>query len=98
MIFGLCVRLCTILCPLVHNFVSACAQYSTEPAIRNPGPGVVTAVPVLEPAFRQLPRRADPDALYAFSSRLSSFKKRQSVPSAMILLGLRLMNPSSCIR
>ena len=30
-----------------------------------------------------------------FSSRLSSFQKRQSVPSAMILLGLDLIIPAS---
>jgi hypothetical protein len=32
---------------------------------------------------------------YTFSSRLSSFKKRQSVPSAMILCGLALIKPAS---
>ena len=32
---------------------------------------------------------------YAFNSRLSSFKKRQSVPSAMIFCGLDLMKPAS---
>jgi hypothetical protein len=35
---------------------------------------------------------------HAFSSRLSSFKKRQSVPSAMIFCGLALTKPTSCIR
>src|SRR5262249_27791900 len=32
----------------------------------------------------------------AFNSRLSSFKKRQSVPSAMILCGVDLIWPTSC--
>src|SRR5262249_52931261 len=35
---------------------------------------------------------------HPFSSRLSSFKKRQSVPSAMIFCGLDLMRPTSCRR
>jgi hypothetical protein len=35
---------------------------------------------------------------HAFSSRLRSFKKRQSVPSAMIFCGLDLMKPTSCRR
>jgi hypothetical protein len=34
----------------------------------------------------------------AFSSRLSSFRKRQLVPSAMILLGLDLIMPASWSR
>jgi homoserine acetyltransferase len=34
----------------------------------------------------------------AFSSRLSSFRKRQSVPAAMSWLGLDLIKPSSCRR
>jgi NitT/TauT family transport system substrate-binding protein len=33
---------------------------------------------------------------HAFNSRLSSFRKRQSVLSAMILLGLDLIRPASC--
>ena len=33
-----------------------------------------------------------------FSSRLSSLKKRQSVPCAMILLGVDLIMPASCSR
>ena len=36
--------------------------------------------------------------VHAFSSRLSSFRKRQSVPSAMIFCGLDLMKPTSCRR
>jgi len=35
---------------------------------------------------------------HAFSSRLSSFRKRQSVPSAMIFCGLDLIKPTSCRR
>jgi hypothetical protein len=35
---------------------------------------------------------------HAFSSRLSSLRKRQSVPSAMIFFGLFLIMPSSCRR
>src|SRR6516165_8083026 len=35
---------------------------------------------------------------HAFSSRLSSFRKRQSVFSAMIFCGVDLMNPTSCSR
>ena len=35
---------------------------------------------------------------YAFSSRLSSFKKRQSVPSARSAFGLELIMPASCSR
>ena len=35
---------------------------------------------------------------HAFSSRLSSSRKRQSVPSAMMRLGLLLIMPSSCSR
>jgi hypothetical protein len=33
-----------------------------------------------------------------FSSRLSSLKKRQSVPCVMILLGVDLIMPASCSR
>jgi len=33
-----------------------------------------------------------------FSSRFNSLKKRQSVPSAMILLGVDLIMPASCNR
>ena len=33
-----------------------------------------------------------------FSSRLSSLKKRQSVPCPMILLGVDLIMPASCSR
>ena len=36
--------------------------------------------------------------VHAFNSRLSSFKKRQSVPSAMIFCGLDLIMPISCKR
>jgi len=35
---------------------------------------------------------------HAFNSRLSSFKKLQSVLSAMLLLGLDLIRPASCRR
>ena len=35
---------------------------------------------------------------HAFSSRLSSLRKRQSVPSAMILFGLDVIMPASCRR
>jgi hypothetical protein len=35
---------------------------------------------------------------HAFSSRLSSSRKRQSVPSAMIFCGLDLTKPNSCSR
>jgi len=35
---------------------------------------------------------------HAFSSRLSSFRKRQSVPSAMIFCGLDRIRPASCSR
>jgi hypothetical protein len=35
---------------------------------------------------------------HALSSRLSSFQKRQSVPAAIILCGLDLIIPASCIR
>ena len=35
---------------------------------------------------------------HAFSSRLSSLRKRQSVPSAMIFCGADLMKPRSCSR
>src|ERR1700746_3488896 len=48
------------------------------------------------------PPRTSADAVsrvaYAFSSRLTSFKKRQSVPLAMIFCGLLLIMPSSCSR
>ena len=44
--------------------------------------------------FRNIPTN-NPRAIYAFNSCLSSFKKRQSVPSAMILLGLDLIRPTS---
>jgi hypothetical protein len=37
-------------------------------------------------------------SVHAFSSRLSSLKKRQSVPSAMIFCGLDLIMPASCSR
>jgi hypothetical protein len=33
-----------------------------------------------------------------FSSRLSTLKKRQSVPSVMILVGVDLIMPDSCNR
>src|SRR5262249_13353513 len=36
--------------------------------------------------------------VHAFSSRLRSFKKRQSVPSAIIFCGVDLTNPISCKR
>jgi transposase len=35
---------------------------------------------------------------HAFNSRLSSSRKRQSVPSAMIFCGLDLIRPASCMR
>ena len=35
---------------------------------------------------------------HVFSSRLSSSRKRQSVPSAMIFCGLDLIMPVSCMR
>jgi hypothetical protein len=44
-------------------------------------------------AFAIRPRKA-----HVFSSRLSSFRKRQSVCSAMSLCGLDLISPASCMR
>ena len=45
-----------------------------------------------------LPFAAFPAFAHAFSSRLSSSKKRQSVPSAMIFCGVDLTMPASCSR
>ena len=48
-----------------------------------------------QPASR-VHRRNPRLAAHAFSSRLSSFKKRQSVLPAMIFCGLDLIMPASC--
>jgi hypothetical protein len=47
-------------------------------------------------ATSALPARTPAGMAHAFSSRLISLRKRQSVPSAMILLGVELSMPNSC--
>jgi hypothetical protein len=47
--------------------------------------------------YRRSGVRAAPVS-HAFNSPLISFRKRQSVPSAMILLGFYLIRPTSCKR
>ena len=71
-------------------------QHSSELAAAN-ATSSVRHYPTTNSGNGQI-RRAQLSEFYAFSSRFSSFRKRQSVASEMILWGADLINPVSCIR
>jgi hypothetical protein len=72
------------------GFLASPVAYST---IASPSPPITSVAQTASVAKGAEKLGFGPD--YAFSSRLSSFKKRQSVPSARSPLGLDVIMPTS---
>ena len=92
---------------MLWSFGSLTVVVSSPPAAASTGgaPVVQTTAPAAENAFKSRRRvnvigilKPPSSSAHAFSSRLSSFRKRQSVPSAMIFCGLTLIMPASRMR